>query len=437
MDKLTPRLLYSKNFSSKYGGKGPKKYGGKGPKEFYQKKGGKDYTPLNKQTVITNNYVRSLQMLRIKSINNKNKAEMGEYIKMLNLNIDSDIGLERFDENFLSGFRNLEKIIGTFLTDEETSETNLRKILMSLRKTKQLEVGEYNKLKIEFQNIFDKIKNRENDETIIKEVKLIENKINEIDIIIANQGTDVIPISAFNTLSNKGKQTTLFGQLMGLSKRLKGRQLELKAYEFLLNKISQTSSKLKVLDSANLTEQHPNILGELGPKGRMSKTDILITIQNTLEEIEKLKEEKVISEQSDISRIIAGVQVKSGINQKPFNDYPVSWMQLIQLNKGSNHEIYITLLNSLLNEPMAKYHMYTIDQNMEKPIYNPLFNLSLIRGLQRIIGEKNSLIVTRDGVGFMTDYLLTRMAEGNLIKVKEYANITNMNKMYNVTFGKE
>ena len=458
MGKLTYQQIHSKNFSNHRDKILKANRNSRALKtEFYTLKTSKDdYKQLNNLEIPSADLIRQHQAAQIKLMGQKNNAKLKQYVDKINLDFRGLIigDYKDFSDIDMSNFINMEKVFGTWLTDIDLKEKNkkgvvqesLTNIQQELQEN-QLTVNNYQILKNSMLELFNNLKkDKVTDNELLKDITAMEQKIASIDNVLQAEFGDAsnnqfINSSVLETTTKRGKKTTYLSQLVGFSYRIKGRYLELKAMEYFFTKLSQVSNLL-VIDTANNLEIHPDILGNSTDKElKKAKTDALLVLAEDLEKINKLKGKQIYSVDNDTYEslkqvAVGGIQVKSGINQSPFNIFNTTWRQLYSLNGGDGYARYSLMLNSLMQEPRAKYYMYTKDERMEEPLYNPIFNYLLAKGISRIVGEQNNLFASRDGVYFMDEYLEQKLSEGYLIRAKDYVNILNFDKAYGVTFKK-
>lgn len=424
--------------------------------EFYTLKTSKDdYKQLNDLEIPSAELIRQHQAAQIKLMGQKNNAKLKEYVDKINLDFRGLVigDYESLSDIDMSNFINMEQVFGTWLTDIDLKENNkngvIKESLTNAQEelqTNQFTLSNYQVLKSSMLKLFADLKeDKIVDSNILKDITAMEQIIASIDNAlqseVGNANNQFINSSVLETATKTGKTTSYLKQLIGFSYRVKGRYLELKAMEFLFTKLSQVSDLL-IIDTANNLEIHADILGNpTGNIAKTAKTDALVVLAQNLEKIGKLKGSQVYSVDDDTyetlkQEAIGGVQVKSGINQSPFNVFNTTWRQLYSLNGGDGYARYSMMLNSLMQEPRAKYYMYQKDERMSEPLYNPIFNYLLAKGVSRIVGEQNNLFATRDGIYFMDEYLEQKLSEGYLIKAKDYVNILRYDTAYGVTFKK-
>lgn len=454
MGKLTYKQIHSQNFENHR--KKIKNATRNLRTEFYTLKTSKDdYKQLNNLEIPSAELIRQHQAAQIKLMGQKNNAKLKEYIDKINLDFRGLVigDYESLSDIDMSNFINMEQVFGTWLTDIGLKEGNrngvIKESLTNAQEelqTNQFTLSNYQVLKNSMLRLFADLKeDKIVDSKILKDITAMEQMIASIDSALqseaGNTNNQFINSSVLETTTKTGKKTSYLKQLIGFSYRIKGRYLELKVMEFLFTKLSQVSDLL-IIDTANNLEIHTDILGNpTGDVAKTAKTDALIVLKQNLEKIGKLKGSQVYSVDDDTyealkQEAIGGVQVKSGINQSPFNTFNTTWRQLYSLNGGDGYARYSMMLNSLMQEPRAKYYMYTKDERMSEPLYNPIFNYLLAKGVSRIVGEQNNLFATRDGIYFMDEYLEQKLSEGYLIKAKDYVNILRYDTAYGVTFKK-
>lgn len=227
-----------------------------------------------------------------------------------------------------------------------------------------------------------------------------------------------------------------------LGRRIKGKYLEVVGTEWINKKLP---SGIKAVNVGKVMGPTIDILGNMSNGGaKMIRTDIMgfdlsknITISFTtgnektphtmslkefIDFVEKQGETTSITLDGDNlqllqSALVFGVQAKAGKGQAVFNPKPVSINQVIQLEGNSTYANALSLLVSLAidDEYLAK----TSDA------YQALFNYCLSKGINNIIGKENSLVLTRQGIMTMREYLLNQWDTANkIVQAKKRVNIT-------------
>lgn len=451
MGKLTYQQIHNKNF---YKHRDKLLSARPGRTEFYTLKTSKaNYKELNDLEIPSSTLIQQHQSQYIKLMGQKNNAALRQYVDKINLDFRSLIigTYQDLGGVDLSNFLKMEEIFGTWLSDIDLQEGNkngvIKESLSNIKKElreNQLMIGNYKILRASMLALFEDLKKEEiNDKELLRKIKSMEQTIASMDSALRIEDANIkdsqfINPSALQTINAKGGKTTYLNQLIGLGYQVKGRYLELKVMEFLFEKLSQVSDIL-VVDTANSKTIHVSVLGEGHTQtgARKSETDILLVLKETLDKIDNVKGNQVYTIDNESyeeikQKAIGGIQVKSGINQSPFNNFDVTWRQLYSLNEGDGYAKYSLMLNSLMQEHRAKYYMYTTDRSMSEPLYNPIFNYLLAKGVSRIVGEKNTLFASREGIQFMDEYLEDKLSQGYLIKAKDYVNILSYDKNYSV-----
>lgn len=225
-----------------------------------------------------------------------------------------------------------------------------------------------------------------------------------------------------------------------LSRRIKGKYLEVVGTEWINKKVPEN---IKVVNVGKVMGPTVDILGKMSGGAKMIRTDIMafdmtkeltisfttgsektphtMSLQDFVSFIEKQGETTTITLDADNlqalqSALVFGVQAKAGQGQAVFNPKPVSINQVIQLEGNSNYANALSLLVSLAKED--EYLAKTGDT------YQALFNYCLSKGINNIIGKENSLVLTRQGITTMREYLLSQWEYAQkIVQAKKRVNI--------------
>lgn len=253
------------------------------------------------------------------------------------------------------------------------------------------------------------------------ELERVTEMMNQIGVELAS----IDPGATAHTVSPKTIGYLKKAEWLG--RRLKGKYLEVVGTKWMGDKLP---SNIKVVNVGKITGPTMNIFGEAVGLGKMIRTDIMgfdisknipitFTVKNQtktlpliefLNYVEQNGETETINLDADNyealqTALIVGVQAKAGKNQAVFNPTTVSLNQAIATEGGAGYANNLNLLISLVQEAkyIAKTHEY----------YDAMFNYCLAKGLTNIIGKENNLVLTRNGISLMRDYLIDqwRMAK--------------------------
>lgn len=237
-----------------------------------------------------------------------------------------------------------------------------------------------------------------------------------------------------------------------LGRRLKGKYLEVVGTEWIQEKVP---SNIKVVNVGKVTGPVIDILGQVSGGGKMIRTDIMgfdlsknveisfttgkertprtMKLQDFLNFIEKEGETTTINLDTDgfqqlQQALVLGIQAKAGKNQAIFNPKGVSLNQAIATEGVSSHYANnLQLLTQLVQDAkwIAKTHDY----------YDAMFNWCLAKGLTNIIGKENNLVLTRNGIFLMRDYLINQWKQGKkCIQAKGRVHIDKPDAMVQVAY---
>lgn len=243
-----------------------------------------------------------------------------------------------------------------------------------------------------------------------------------------------------------------------LGRRIKGKYLEVVGTDWFNNKLP---ANIRAVNVGKVQGPVLDILGNATGSTKMIRTDIMLfditsnikltftvgkerkemSVQEFIDFIEKNGETTTITlEDDDYDKmkkaLVSGVQAKAGQGQAVFNPKPVSINQAIQLEGVSSRYAKALELLSRLAEEERQYRTGGMMQPTADA-YQALFNYCLAKGLQSLIGKENSLVLTRNGVMTMRDYLYYqwRNGERKIAQAKNRVNINHPEKMIPVFFS--
>ena len=274
-----------------------------------------------------------------------------------------------------------------------------------------------------------------NQDEFVSKMKRIENAANRLEADL-NNGTysgayfDIPPLSKAKTISN---------YVQGLGYILKSRLVEIQSTNF-VNKIPN----LIGLDTSKIRGASFTIFGDVKNEGKMLRTDTLAFSKDDLNNIKvtytingishtcsladffkvvetasKNHESILISEKSQeelFNSAKFGIQSKSGFNQSPFNNFKITPAEAVGIGERSTATdvlMYFILWHNDMHHTKANHK-----------IYNAYFNLCISHDLTYIIGFKNSLIATRNGIYPLVDYMEEQWrTAGKIIKAKNLISV--------------
>ncbi len=270
--------------------------------------------------------------------------------------------------------------------------------------------------------------NYSNNEFMKKRLEQIENAMIQIrtDIDKYKAGT----FEPIGTIEDNAKG--YIGKAVNLGHDLKGKYLEMAATEWLNEKLP---SDIKVVDVGNITGWSYDIFGNKKSKGKALRTDIMgfdtnlakqlkityevngqtktTSIWEMLELIEKNNGNDSISlNGTDYSQIqkalVFGAQAKSGQGQAIFNTVSASLRDVVAANMSSDYARALAALSEIAAQPESVI-------NTKSHNYDAMFNFLLGRQLGNIIGQENNLVVTREGIQTLYEYMTKQWRENQRI----------------------
>ena len=222
-------------------------------------------------------------------------------------------------------------------------------------------------------------------------------------------------------------------RLTWVENQLKGYQLEVDGVDFFQQRLPQ---EIKVLQTGQILGPRFNILGSQTSTGKFIKEDLMLLIDKGIK-IEysikskngnKMKVTKSLSEfiedcsnphYKTITLTLAGYralqeQMIAGVTSKAtragkirFGAISLDNLSLESVNFQTESLLMLSELYLKFQAPLQKTH----------EDYDALFNYSLARALTYIIGQDNTLILTRNGISTTADFLAEQFKKGNYLKI--------------------
>lgn len=242
-----------------------------------------------------------------------------------------------------------------------------------------------------------------------------------------------------------------------LGRRIKGKYLEVVGTQWFNQHLP---NNIKAVNVGKVQGPAIDILGKSTGASKMLRTDIMLfdldsAVRLTFSIGDKRYDMSVkeftefMNKQSDSTTVtlsdsdyesmkkalVAGVQAKAGQNQAIFNPKPASISQVIQLEgRASEYAKALELLTKLWEEERSNSE---VSMQQTSDAYQALFNYCLGKGLQALIGKENTLILTRDGVMTVKDYLFYQWNHGErkIAQAKTRVNIKFPDKMIPIYFS--
>ena len=238
-------------------------------------------------------------------------------------------------------------------------------------------------------------------------------------------------------------------RLYWVENQLKGYQLEIDGVDFFQQRIP---TEIKVLQTGAVKGPRFDILGNQTSTGKSiqedlmllidkgikieykikSKTDEVITVQRTLDEF---IQDCSNSTYKTISLTLSGYralqeQMVAGITAKAtrtgkirFGSISLSNLSLESVNYQTESLLMLQELYSIQKTPLKESH----------EDYDALFNYSLARALTYIIGQDNTLILTRNGISTTADFLAEQFNKGHYLKLSNSFKLSkSIGELYNI-----
>ena len=308
----------------------------------------------------------------------------------------------------------------------------------------------YENLKIKLSQVYSLISSASNQIS----GHILKNNLNRIQEMIQQLEAELNAISTSG--NNYSPSIEMVGYLKKadwLGRRLKGQYLEVVGTNWVSQHIP---NNIKVVNVGRITGPTIDILGGVSGYGKQLRTDIIgfditknvqisfklnsqdktLSLIDFLDLVEKADNNTQINLGDDgyaqlREALVIGIQAKAGKNQAIFNPKPVSLEQAIQTEgAGSQYANNLILLNKLVTldnvKWIAKTHKY----------YDAMFNYCLAKGLTNIIGRENNLVLTRNGIQLMRDYLIEQWEKGQkYVQARTRVHIDDLGHVVDVVYS--
>ena len=323
--------------------------------------------------------------------------------------------LKSLNEDFFTEINDSDWIleINKKINNIEGNLNNLKKSY-DISTVAQLE-NNLNNLTIQWKLIHNRLSNYQNTSTIGVALDQLQNNIDNLRNLLSNYNkTD--SLDSLRTFNTKGEEVSLLKQLQGISTALKGFELEASATEEINKRLIEkegTKSSKKALQTGNI------LFKGTGGKSVSIKEDISlideaflqaeVTLRNgetiTIEELIKRceKDEKIVLTAESYEElqgyIITGISAKTtAIGSDIVFHSGISWNWL-KSNGASNNEFYWRLYHYV--QLSGQYMRFKSPQGQVEMLADYVMSSAL----NKIIGIKNNLLLTRRGYEWTEDYL--------------------------------
>lgn len=275
-----------------------------------------------------------------------------------------------------------------------------------------------------------------NGDEFVSKMERIENAINKLEADLDSN----TPSGAYFEIPAQSQAKTVSNYVASLGNILKTRLVEIQATIF-ADKIPH----IVALDTSKIYGVSYDIFGNTKSSGKMLRTDTLgfskedldiiqvryeigknqygpVSLREFFEVVEKASKnyESIKIDNSEQEKLFNaakfGIQSKSGFNQSPFNDFKIAPIEAVEIG-GS----------SVAADVLKYFILWHNDMHHTKAnhdIYNAYFNLCISHNLTYVIGVKNNLIATRNGIYALSDYIEEQWrSAGKIIKAKQLISV--------------
>ena len=359
------------------------------------------------------------QLRQVKNLYPSN-TQLSEFINAVNIDQNKIFTYEANDNYmFEKTIEIIEEALGMWGAGGSKGSAGIIKTKISKEDT-AASLQKYQLMLQNLQNLYNTL-STSTDSYILSNLKSVKAAIAELESDIRSHGQGTLS----RTLS-EANSGGYVDKAIWLGWALKGRYLETAATEWFAERIPEN---IEVVDTGKVYGMSYDIFGAAKSAGKQLKSDILAfdmtkNIQVTYKIDDKLigpvplekflKDVKSKSGTHTISidnnnynelqkAIVFGAQAKSGRNQAMFNKASTqTTLQDIVNNSYAIHR-FGRALQILIRAATDSKHKTNLI--VQQPMYNAMFNYLLAYHLRYIIGAENSLIVTRDGIYTVYEYM--------------------------------
>ena len=403
----------------------------------------------------TNEEIAAYQLDWVKRYYPQNDAKMKEIVEKLNLDQQQPI-VDNDQQVVNEVVQNIEDSLGQwYQTKNRYSAAKIQSTISSdVLKGLNVDLVKYEKMLEALESVYKKLiqPHYSNSNDIKKQLIKIEQAIQQLtsDITSYKAGT-FIP----NVKEGEGGYLAWAAYI---GHALKGQYLEMAATDWLNSKLPKD---IKVVTTGNVLGWSFDVFGQKAHKSKKIRTDIMgfdmnlakelqieytlngkvikSSIEEMLEQMEKNSGNDTINisntDYSQIQRVLVfGAQAKSGKGQAIFNQVKIPLNKLVEENAlhGNMYALAFRSLMEIASNKDSKILTKSKD-------YDAMFNFMLGRQLNNIIGRENNLVVTRDGIQTIYDYMVEQWKVNKRIAraVERRINIREPERLNVVRHAKE
>lgn len=352
------------------------------------------------------------QLKMIKSLYPKNAA-LDDLIHNANLDMGKQFGADEVDDTAIINetIDSIERALGMWYVGGTESSAGVTRTTITKEETEQ-SLMKYRIMLDNLQDMYNKLSDS-NDSYIQEKLQIVKQSIEDLTFDLANYKSDsFVPRGSLHG--------GYVDRAIWLGNSLKGRYLEVAATEWLGQRVPES---IKVVDTGRVYGATYDILGGVKNVGKQLKSDILAFDLTKNIEVSYKLDGKIIGP-VPLSKFLADVEGKSGSHTISIdNDNYQALSEAIVFGAQAKAGRGQSILNKNtvftdLREVTTVAHEFskalqllmqaaTRPNNMMKTsdMYDAMFNMLLAKHLRYIIGRENYLIVTREGIYTIYDYM--------------------------------
>lgn len=347
--------------------------------------------------------------------------QLKEMIKKINLDMMQEI-VDRDGEAVEKAIQCVENALGSWQTFNPYSASKIRTTISSdVLQGLEVDLNKYEKLLQNLQAVYSKMSTYKSNADIESRLVEIESAMNQIAADINN-----FKAGTFTPLGDlESNSRGYLAKAANIGHSLKGKYLELAATEWFANKIP---SNIQVVNVGSVTGWSLDIFGGQKSKGKQLRTDVMgfdtdiaqqinvsyeiggqrktSTLKDLIDLMQTSNDRVSISlnntNYDDIRKaLVFGAQAKSGQGQSIFNKTTTTLAEVITHGDVRHYAKALQILIDIAAN--SKMGSSLITKSKE---YDAMFNYLLGKHLANIIGRENYLVITRNGVQTVYEYML-------------------------------
>lgn len=379
------------------------------------------------------------QLEMIKSLYPRN-AQLEEFIRNANLDMGKQFGADEVDDSVVISevIESIERSLGMWYEGGTEGSAGITHTTITKEETESSLI-KYRMMLDNLQDLYNKLGNS-TDSFIQEKMQIIEQGITDLTFDLANyQSEDFTPRGSLHG--------GYIDKAIWLGHALKGRYLEVAATQWMGERVPEN---IKVVDTGRVYGVTYDILGGVKSAGKQLKSDILAFDMTKNVEVSYKIDGKIVGPVS-LEKFLSDIESKSGSHSISIdNDNYQELSQAIvfgaQAKAGRGQSILnkntvVTNLNEVMSVKVANDFSKALQllvqaattktNNMLKrsDMYDAMFNMLLAKHLRYIIGKENNLIVTREGIYTLYDYMQKQWQTAKrIVKASLRVDISNPTK---------